>query len=151
AVERTVGSVVTLNLLANSSVGQNILQGQGYDTGRAPTTSQPYGDNITGAYLRIDGNITGAFNLTKTGNDTVTLAGTGNTYNDTIVELGVLRIAKDDVLPTTKTLTTRNGGTFDLYGNNQTVGGLGVDNGGPNPGGTDIGSSGRIINSGIVD
>ncbi|MHA3774421.1 beta strand repeat-containing protein [Verrucomicrobiota bacterium sgz303538] len=150
AVQRTVGSAVTLNLLANSSVGQNILQGQGYDAGRGPTVAQPYGDNVTGAFLRIEGKITGGFNLTKTGLDTVTIASTGNTYNNTFVDMGVLRIGANDALPTGKTLTTRLGGTFDLNGFDQTVAGLGTADGGTNPGGVSVGSSGAIVNSGVV-
>jgi autotransporter-associated beta strand protein len=149
--QRTVGPAVTLNLLADSYVGQNIQQGFGYDTGRAPTVGNPFGDTPTGSYLRIEGPITGAGNLTKTGLDTATIASTGNSYGNTIVEMGVLRIGANDALPTGKTLTTRTGGTFDLFGNNQTVAGLGVVNGGANPGGVSLGSSGRIINSGVTD
>ena len=149
AVERTVGSGVTLNLQANSFVGQqNLAQGQGYDAGRLPTVEQPFGNNITGAYLRIDGNITGAFNLTKTGLDTVMIAGAANTYNDTIVDFGTLRIGRDNALPAGRTLTTRFGGTFDLYGFDQIVAGLGTVTGSPDAGGNDLGSSGHIVNSG---
>jgi autotransporter-associated beta strand protein len=151
ADERTIGSAVTLNLLADSYVGQNILQGQGYDTGRGPTVGQPFGDNITGAILRIEGQITGARNLTKTGLDTVVLANSSNSYGNTVVEMGTLRIGALNALPTSGTLTTRTGGTFDLYGNDQTVAGLGTVDGGPNPGGTGLGSAGRLINSAPVD
>ncbi|MDB6148679.1 MAG: Autotransporter-associated beta strand repeat protein, partial [Chthoniobacter sp.] len=151
AVQRTVGPAVTVNLLSNSSVGMNILQGQGYDLGRQPTVGQPFGDNLTGPILRIEGNITGAFNLTKTGLDTVMLAGTGNTYKDTIVEMGTLRLAAANTLPAAGALTTRLSGTADLYGNNQTVAGLGTLDSGANPGGVGVGESGRIINSGIAD
>lgn len=149
--QRTVGSAVTLNLAANSYVGQNILNGQNYEAGRAPTVASPFADNYSGSFLRIEGPITGAGNLTKTGLDTVTIASTGNTYGNTIVEMGVLRIAANNALPTGKTLTTRNGGTFDMYGFNQTVAGLGVDNAGANPGGTGVGISGEITNSGVTD
>jgi autotransporter-associated beta strand protein len=151
ATQRNIASGVTINLLSDSLVGQNILQGQGYDAGRQPTTSGPFGDNITGAFLRIDGNITGGFNLTKTGLDTVVLAGTANTYNNTIVDSGVLRIGADNALPTGRTLTTRYAGTFDLYGQNQTVGGLGTANAGPDPGAVGLGNSGSITNSGVTD
>jgi autotransporter-associated beta strand protein len=147
AVERTVGSAVTINLLANSSVGQNVIQGQGYDAGRQPVTGQPFGDTLGGAYLRIDGNITGNFDLTKTGFDTVTIAGAANTYRNTIVDLGSLRLGRANALPTTGVLTTRLNGTLDLYGNNQVVAGLGTANAGPNLDGTGVGSSGRITNS----
>lgn len=151
ADQRTIGSAVTLNLASNSSVGQNVLQGVTYDLGRTPTVAQPFGDNITGSYLRIEGNITGSGNLTKTGLDTVIIASTGNTYGDTLVDMGVLRIGANDALPTGKVLTPRLGGMFDLYGYNQTVAGLGTATGGPNPGGVSVGDSGRIFNSGVVD
>lgn len=150
AVQRTIGSAVTLHLLADSSVGQNILQGLNYDLGRQPTVTGPFTDNVTGAFLRIDGNITGAFNLTKTGLDTVVLAGAANTYKDTIVDMGVLRIGAANVLPAAGALVTRYAGTFDLFGFDQTVGGLGTVNGGPNPGAVSVGSSGRIVNSGAA-
>ena len=149
-VERTIGSGVTINLLADSSVGQNVLQGQGYDAGRQPVIGQPFGDNVNSAYLRIEGNITGAFNLTKTGFDTVTLAGTANTYGNTIVEAGTLRLGVANALPVTGTLTTRLNGMLDLNGNNQVVSGLGTAAAGPAIGGTGVGSSGRITNSATV-
>lgn len=151
AVLRTIGSNVTVNLLADSYVGQNILQGQGYDAGRQPTVNSPFGEAVTGSFLQIDGNITGNFNLTKTGNDTVTLTGTGNTYRNTSVELGVLRTGATNTLPSAGVVTTRLNGTLDLYGNDQTVAGLGVATGGTDPGGTSLGSSGRIINSSAYD
>lgn len=151
AVQRTVGPNVTVNLLANSFIGQNILQGQGYDAGRQPTVNQPFGDNVTGSYLRIDGNITGNFDLTKTGFDTVTVAGSANSYRNTIVDLGVLRTGAPNTLPSAGVLTTRFNGTLDLYGNNQTVAGLGMSAAGPDPGGISLGSSGRITNSATTD
>lgn len=151
AVERTIGSAVTVNLLANSSVGQNVLQGQGYDAGRQPSVGNPFGDNNTGAFLRIEGKITGDFDLTKTGLDTVIIAGTENTYGNTLVDSGTLRLGASDALPTNRTLTTRLNGVLDLYGNNQTVTGLGTPTGGANPGGVSVGSSGKITNSSPVD
>jgi autotransporter-associated beta strand protein len=151
AVLRTISSNVTINLLADSLIGQNILQGQGYDAGRQPTVNSPFGENVTGSFLQIDGNITGNFDLTKTGLDTVTLAGTANTYRNTIVDLGVLRTGAPNTLPSAGVLTTRLNGTLDLYGNNQTVAGLGTSAVGIDPGGTSVGSSGRIINSAPTD
>ncbi len=154
ADQRTVGSAVTLNLATDSLVGQNILNGLTYEAGRSPTVAQPFGDTYTGAYLRIEGKITGAGNLTKTGLDTVTLApaaGIANDYGNTSVDMGVLRIAADNALPIGKVLTTRLGGTFDLYGSNQTVAGLGTLTGAPGITGVSVGSSGRIINSGVTD
>lgn len=147
ADQRLVGSAVTVNLLADSFVGQNVLLGQNYEAGRQPTIGQPYGETFNGSFLRIDGNITGAFNLTKTGFDVVTLAGTGNTYNNTIVEAGALRIAATNALPTGGTLTTKLSGIFDLYGHDQTVAGLGTVTAAPNQVGVAVGSSGRILNS----
>ncbi len=151
AVQRIVGPATTINLLADSSVGQNILQGQGYDLGRQPTVTGPFGDNVTGAFLQINGRIDGGFNLTKTGLDTVILGSTNNSYNNTLVDMGVLRISANDALPASKVLTTRFAGTFDLYGFNQRVAGLGTANAGIIPGGTGLGSSGRIINSATTD
>jgi autotransporter-associated beta strand protein len=151
AVQRIVGASTTINLLADSFIGQNVLQGQGYDLGRQPTVTGPFGDNVTGTFLRIDGKIAGAFNLTKTGLDTVILGNNANTYNNTIVDMGDLRIAATDALPPTKVLTTRFAGTFDLYGFDQHVAGLGTANSAINPGGTGPGASGRIINSATTD
>jgi autotransporter-associated beta strand protein len=149
---RTVGSEVTLNLLANSYVGQgNLMGGQNYDAGRLPTVGQPFGDTYTGSPLMISGPITGAFNLTKTGLDTVTIAGTANTYRNTIVDMGTLRIGANNALPSGGVLTPRLGGIVDLYGSNQTVAGLGYATAGPNPGGVSAGSAGIVTNSGTVD
>ncbi len=152
AADRIVGPGVTINLLASSSVGQNILQGQGYELGRQPTVYQPFANTYTGTILRIEGNITGSnFDLTKTGNDTVVLSGTGNSYRNTFVDMGLLRIGVANSLPTTGVLTTRFAGIFDLYGNNQTVAGLGSATAGTNPGGVSLGSSGSVVNSALYD
>jgi autotransporter-associated beta strand protein len=150
AVHRTIDPGITINLLANSFVGQNILQGQNYDAGRLPTAAQPFGNTYTGVILCINGTITGAFDLTKTGLDTVIIGGTSNSYNNTIVDMGVLRIGANHALPTGGVLTPRLGGIFDLYGFDQRVSGLGTLTGGPNPGGVSVGSSGHVTNSGVT-
>jgi autotransporter-associated beta strand protein len=67
------------------------------------------------------------------------------------VDLGVLRTGAPNTLPSAGVLTTRFNGTLDLYGNNQTVAGLGMSAAGPDPGGIALGSSGRITNSAITD
>ena len=151
AVLRTVDAPVTINLLANSFLGQNIYQqGATYDTGRQPTVAQPFGDTYTGASLDIRGAITGPFDLEKTGLDTVQISGTSNSYNNTTASMGVLRIGATNALPISGALITRLGGTFDLYGFNQTVSALGTGIG-YTRGGVSLGSSGRIVNSGAVD
>jgi fibronectin-binding autotransporter adhesin len=152
ADQRDIGTGTTINLLANSYVGQNLFNiGQNYDAGRQPTVAQPFADAYTGSILNIKGVIAGAFDLTKTGLDTVIISGTSNTYNSTIVDMGLLRVGANDALPATKPLVTRLGGTFDLYGFNQTVGELGTTTGSVYAnGGVSLGSSGRITNSGTT-
>jgi hypothetical protein len=73
AAFRTFDANVVLS--ANSFVGQNVLLGQNYDLGRTPTVFQPFANTFTGTTIQINGNITGAFDLTKTGLDTVLLNG----------------------------------------------------------------------------
>ncbi|HZJ13917.1 MAG TPA: autotransporter-associated beta strand repeat-containing protein, partial [Chthoniobacteraceae bacterium] len=151
ANQRVVGSSVNISLLADSFVGQNVLLGQGYDLGQQPTVTGPFGDNLTGSYLVINGGISGSFNLTKTGLDTVVLASALNTYNNTIVDMGVLRIGRNNALPTGGSLVTRYAGTFDLFGFNQSVAGLGIEDFAVSPGAVSVGSSGRIVNSAPTD
>jgi autotransporter-associated beta strand protein len=150
AVERTIGPNVTINLISESFIGQNTILGLSYDAGRLPTVTGPFGDNITGSYLRVEGRITGN-HLTKTGLDTVTIANSTNSYGNTSVDMGVLRIGVNNALPVIGTLRTRYAGTFDLFGFNQTVAGLGTSTLDPNPGAVGVGSSGRIVNSAITD
>ncbi len=151
AFQRDISSNVTLNLTGNSYLGQAVyLQGQHYDTGRQPNVNAPFAETFQGGILNIAGAITGAFDLTKTGLDTVRISGTSNTYNDTKVDMGVVQLGADNALPTTKALVTRNGGIFDMYGFNQTVGKLGTS-AGYTDGGVSVLSSGKITNSGAVD
>jgi autotransporter-associated beta strand protein len=150
AVERTIGPNVTINLISESFIGQNTNQGLSYDAGRLPTVAGPFGDNVTGSYLRVEGRITGN-NLTKTGLDTVTIANSTNSYGNTSVDMGVLRIGVNNALPVIGALRTRYAGTFDLFGFDQTVAGLGTPTLDPSPGAVGVGSSGRIVNSAITD
>jgi autotransporter-associated beta strand protein len=151
ANQRVVGSTVNISLLADSFVGQNVLLGQAYDLGQQPTVTGPFGNNLTGSYLVINGAISGSFNLTKTGLDTVVLASTLNTYNNTLVDMGVLRIGTNNALPTGGALITRYAGTFDLFGFNQSLAGLGIEDSAISPGAVSVGSSGRIVNSSPTD
>jgi hypothetical protein len=90
-VQRTISSAV-YDQLAGQFVRWSKHPARSGLRRRTPATvNSPFGDNVTGAYLQIDGNITGNFDLTKTGLDTVTLAGANNTYRNTVVDLGVLR------------------------------------------------------------
>ncbi|MCB1277101.1 autotransporter-associated beta strand repeat-containing protein [Prosthecobacter sp.] len=147
AVIQTIRSGVTLNLTADSYLGQNypsgISSGQNslfYDMGKLNTTTNlnPTDPGLRGSYLQIDGNITGTgFNLTKVGQDIIKLSGTGNTYGSTTIENGILQIGADNVLPLGGTLTTKFTGMFDLNGHNQEVAGLAGDGGSINNGAFD--------------
>ncbi|CAN5303925.1 hypothetical protein BH11PLA2_BH11PLA2_39010 [soil metagenome] len=142
---RTIGANVVLNLLADSTIGQNGLQGTGYDAGRLPTVGQPFAEAITGSFLEIKGTITGAGKtLTKTGQDTLILSGTGNTYGRLIVDMGIVRTTRINTFDPTSVLTTRFNGVVDLYGFAQTVSGLGTLTGNSNLGGVGRGFSGKI-------
>jgi autotransporter-associated beta strand protein len=65
--------------------------------------------------------------------------------------MGVLRLGVNNGLPSASALRTRFAGTFDLFGFDQTVTGLGISSVEVNPGGVGVGSSGRIVNSAITD
>jgi autotransporter-associated beta strand protein len=144
AVVQTIRSGVTINLTANSFLGQvypaGVSSGQNslfYDMGVLNTTTNlnPNDIGLRGSYLQIDGNITGAgFTLTKTGQDIIKLSGTANTYGGTTVENGILQIGANNVLPVGGTLTTKFSGMFDLNGYNQEVAGLAGDGGSINNG-----------------
>ncbi|MGL6076292.1 MAG: beta strand repeat-containing protein [Fimbriiglobus sp.] len=152
-VDRVMVSTVTVNLLNHSLVGQNALLGPNYDTGRGPTVFQPFNVNqgITGATLRIEGAITASsFDITKTGFDTVVLGAAGspaNTYRNTIIEGGMLRINRNNALPTSGLLAPKLAGVFDLFGNDQTIGGLGYIGVTAPSGMGFLNASGQILNS----
>ncbi|MEZ0275452.1 MAG: beta strand repeat-containing protein [Roseimicrobium sp.] len=127
AVIRTLGSGVSINLLANSYLGQ-IYPFSGtlaYDMGKQNGyVADPFNPRLNGALLDIKGNITGNFNLTKVGTDVIQISSTGNTYNNTIIKGGVLMMGANNALPTTKTLTTNGNGVLDLNGFTTTVGSI---------------------------
>jgi autotransporter-associated beta strand protein len=140
AVYRTVGSNVTLNMVNDSFIGMATPNQAGndiYDAGKYNNNVNPFAPNITGAILVMQGNITGAHDLTKTGTDLVILSSNGNTYNNTYVREGILEIGVADALPTGKVLNTLGSGIFDLNGFNQTVANI-------------SGGSGTITNSGTA-
>lgn len=151
AVIQTIRSGVTLNLTANSFLGQiypaGISSGSNhfmYDMGKLNTSTNlnPNDVGLRGSYLVIDGSITGDFSLTKVGQDVIKLAGS-NTFTGLSIEGGVIQIGRDNALLPTVALTTRGGGyssILDLNGYNQEIGSL------SGPGGS-INSSGFIINT----
>ena len=115
---------MTINLASNSFIGQNTDVGnngpdagmQGLYPDRNPVTGE-----VRGAILVVEGAITGSgSDLTKIGRDAVVLAG-ANSYRNTIVEQGILRLGATDTLPTAGVLTPRFDGIVDLNGFNQTV------------------------------
>jgi autotransporter-associated beta strand protein len=125
AVTRTLGAGVSFVLEGDSFLGQNITGGiNGLESGVGQTFGTPYTAALTGTLLDIKGVISGSYGLTKQGFDTVTLSG-ANTYTGTTnVTSGVLRIGRNDALPTTSALVTRGNGVLDLNGFDQTVGRL---------------------------
>lgn len=147
AVIQTIRSGVTINLTADSYLGQiypagtsNTSNHQTYDMGKMNTTTNlnPSDVGLRGSYLVIDGNITGAFGLTKVGQDVIKLAGS-NTFASLRVEDGIIQIGRNNALSTTVALSTRGAGSagvFDLNGYNQEIGSL-------------SGPSGTINNSGM--
>ncbi|TLD72428.1 PEP-CTERM sorting domain-containing protein [Phragmitibacter flavus] len=142
AIIQTLGSGVTINLLANSFLGQPYVVGGNavsYDMGKLNTTTNlnPNDPGLRGSYLQIDGNITGDFDLTKTGQDIILLNGQ-NSYRNTIIEAGILQIGRVNGLSTTGTLTTRSSGMFDLNGFDQEVSALAGTGGSVNNGAFDF-------------
>lgn len=142
AVIQTIRSGVTINLTADSFLGQfypagGISNSVYYDMGKLNTTTNlnPNDPGLRGSYLQIDGNITGDFNLTKVGQDIIKLSGTGNSYGSTSIENGILQIGANNVLPVAGVLSTWFTGMFDLNGFNQEVAGLAGDGGSINNGG----------------
>ncbi|MFM9167936.1 MAG: beta strand repeat-containing protein, partial [Verrucomicrobiota bacterium] len=67
--------------------------------------------------LTLSGNVTGAFALTKTGDNTLTLSASGNTFTTLAVNLGVLRLGNAAALGGTADGTTiSSGAVLDLNG-----------------------------------
>lgn len=77
----------------------------------------------SGATFNMDSVISGSGGMTVNGAGTVLLNATATYTGATTVQNGTLRINAANRLLTTTALTV-NGGTFDLNGNNQTVGSL---------------------------
>jgi len=147
AVIQTIRSGVTVNLTANSYLGQIYPAGTSnganhfmYDMGKLNTTTNlnPSDVGLRGSYLVIDGDITGNFTLTKLGQDVIKLAG-NNTFSGLNIDGGIIQIGRNNALSTTVALTTRGEGStgiLDLNGYNQEIGSL-------------SGTSGSINNSGF--
>lgn len=127
AVIRTLGSGITVNLQANSYLGQ-IYPFSGtlaYDMGKQNGyIADPFNPRLNGALLDIKGQITGAFNLTKVGTDVIQLSNDTNDYNNTFITSGTLLMGIKDALPKTKTVTMSANGVLDLNGFSTTVGSI---------------------------
>lgn len=133
AVNHTLTSGITVNLLSDSYLGQLYPAGTSngansflYDMGKMNTTTNlnPNDPGLRGSYLHIDGNITGNFDLTKVGQDIIILNGSANSFRNTNIDNGILQIGRNNTLPVTTELTTRFSGMFDLNGYNQEVAAL---------------------------
>ena len=135
AVIQTIRSGVTIDLAADSFLGQNYPAGVSnganhfmYDMGKLNTTTNlnPNDVGLRGSYLVIDGNITGSQKLTKVGQDVIKLAGT-NTFSTLDIQGGIIQIGRDNALSPTVNLITRGegiSGILDLNGYNQEIGSL---------------------------
>ncbi|WP_170157000.1 beta strand repeat-containing protein [Roseimicrobium gellanilyticum] len=127
AVIRTLDTGITVNLQADSYLGQ-IYPFSGtlaYDMGKQNGyVADPFNPRLLGALLDIKGQITGAFNLTKVGTDVIQLSNANNTYNNTIIEGGVLMMGVNNALPTTKNVTMKANGVLDLNGFTTTTGSI---------------------------
>ena len=151
AVIQTIRSGVTVNLTANSYLGQIYPAGTSngsnhiiYDMGKLNTSTNlnPSDVGLRGSYLVIDGNITGSFDLTKVGQDVIKLAGS-NSFGNLFIEDGIIQMGRDNALASTTVVSTRgigSTGIFDLNGYNQEIAGL------TGPGGT-VNNSAMVINT----
>ncbi|MBL9095075.1 MAG: autotransporter-associated beta strand repeat-containing protein [Planctomycetaceae bacterium] len=144
AVYRTAAANISWRLLADSFIGRTLPLGtvNFIDDTKGVPSSPTQNNNtlsVTGAILEINGVIDGNFDLTKVGNDIVVLGGK-NTYRNTIVADGILRLGTDDALPTAGLLTTRGRAILDMNGFNQRIGNLADDF-------DTVGGSGIIENS----
>ncbi len=135
AVIQTIRSGVTINLAANSFLGQIYPAGTSngansiiYDMGKLNTTTNldPSNVGLRGSYLVIDGNITGNFDLTKTGQDVIKLAG-NNSFSNLIIDAGIIQLGRDNALAVSTGLQTKGAGSsgiLDLNGYNQEIASL---------------------------
>lgn len=144
AVIHTLASSVAINLAANSFLGQPVTSSNNglwdyafYDLGKQNTDGRdinPTDMTLRGSYLQIDGVISGAFELTKTGKDVILLNAV-NTYTNTNIENGILQIGIENALPTGGELRMRaSNAIFDLNGYNQEVAALSGSGGSINNG-----------------
>jgi autotransporter-associated beta strand protein len=148
AVIQTIRSGVTVNLTADSYLGQIYPAGTSngsnhiiYDMGKLNTSTNlnPSDVGLRGSYLVIDGNITGSFDLTKVGQDVIKLAGS-NSFGDLYIEDGIIQTGRNNALAATTVVSTRGNGStgiLDLNAYNQEIAGL-------------TGPSGSINNSGMA-
>lgn len=149
AVIQTIRSGVTVNLTADSFLGQVYPAGTSnganhffYDMGKLNTTTNlnPSDVGLRGSYLVIDGNITGSFGLTKVGQDVIKLAGS-NTFTSLDIQGGIIELGRNNALSTLVALSTRgegSSGILDLNGYNQEIGSLSGPSGSINNSAFDI-------------
>lgn len=135
AVIQTIRSGVTINLTADSYLGQIYPAGTSnganhfiYDMGKLNTVTNlnPSDVGLRGSYLVIDGNITGSFDLTKVGQDVIKLAGS-NSFGNLSIESGIIQLGRNNALALSTIVTTRGegaSGILDLNGYNQEIAGL---------------------------
>ncbi len=167
AVIHTLGSGVTINLTADSLLGQPYATSNNglwdlstvYDQGKINTTtaSNPTDPGLRGSYLQIDGAIQGNGGLTKVGQDIILLNG-ANTYSGaTTIENGILQLGRDNALPVgTALVMETTSGMLDLNGHDQEVASLSGDAGSINNGAFDdntltVNQSTTTTYSGTVD
>jgi fibronectin-binding autotransporter adhesin len=96
----------TLNFLGGTTFDNNIIL-----TGNATVSHN--------APVTLSGVVSGAFNLTKAGSGTMTISGTSNTYDGTIVSTGTLSVDGDSNL--TNGSVTLDGGTLSVTGTGVTI------------------------------
>jgi autotransporter-associated beta strand protein len=133
AIINSVGANVSFNLLADSFLGQPYAAGQHntsntfnhfyYDMGKANLLNNPLDPRLQGGYLQVWGNITGAFSLTKVGQDVVLLGGV-NDFAALNVNEGIVQLGSETGLAPTTLLSLTTDGLFDLNGFSVTVAGL---------------------------
>ena len=135
AVIQKLGAEVTLNLAADSFLGQPFVTSSNgvwdlsriYDQGKInqANANNPSDPGLRGSYFQIDGVITGPGGLTKIGQDVILLSGASTYQGLTRVENGVLQIGRADALPVTTGLVLgTTSGSFDLNGYDQRVASL---------------------------
>lgn len=149
AVIQTIRSGVTVNLTADSFLGQIYPAGTSngsnhiiYDMGKLNTSTNlnPSDVGLRGSYLVIDGSITGSFKLTKVGQDVIKLAG-NNAFTSLSIEDGIIQLGRDNALATSVEVSTRGNGSsgiLDLNGYHQEIGSLSGPGGSINNSGMDV-------------